>query len=79
MHTFPLAWLPCPLQVFLFWKLTPEGRMGRAAQGHKRGDGGGGGHGLSRAEAEIRLVRVERGECGGGGAGKPVYFLDKRE
>ncbi len=31
-----------------------------------------GGHDLSRAEVEIRLVRVERGEEGG--AGLPVEF-----
>jgi hypothetical protein len=37
--------------------------MGRSAQGQKWG-GGEAGHGLSRAEAEIRSARVERGECG---------------
>ncbi len=36
---------------------------------------GGGGHGLSRAEAEIRSVRVER-SARGGGASSLVLFDD---
>ncbi len=63
-HSLSLARHPCPLQIFLFWYPHQKGGRGRAAQGQKC-VWGGGGHGISRTEAEIRSVRVERGAWGG--------------
>jgi hypothetical protein len=55
-------------------QLTRE-RMGRAAQGQKSG-GGEGGHGLSRAEAEIRSVRVLKGARGGSELASLIPFRE---
>jgi hypothetical protein len=49
-----------------YWQITPEER-GWGAQRRAKEVGREGGHCLSRAEVEIRLVWVERGEKGRAG------------
>jgi hypothetical protein len=58
--------MPCPLQISSFGNTHhAEGGDGARSAGPKKWGGGGeGGHGLSRAEAEIWSIRVQRGEWG---------------